>query len=68
MCVCVCVCIHIYVYTCTYTYIHVYVMNYVKIKRLFNACGFYGTFTGTVKFFWMKHLKNMNSYLSTSKI
>ena len=55
---------HIYIDT----YIFVQIMKYVKIKRFFNAREFYGTFTGTLKFFWMRHLKNMNSYLSTSKI
>lgn len=59
-----------YVMVCVYiyTYIHVHIMDYVKIKQFFNACEFYGTFTGTLKFFWMRYLKNMNSYLSTSKI
>lgn len=59
-----CIYMHIYIYT----YIHVHIMDYVKIKQFFDACEFYGTFTGTLKFFWMRHLKNMNSYLSTSKI
>lgn len=55
LCVYTYICIYTHIYI--YTYIHVRIMEYVKIKQFFNVCEFYGTFTGTLKFFWMRHLK-----------
>lgn len=52
---CAMVCVYPYVRTYTHiyicTYIHVHIMDYVKIKQFFNACEFYGSFTGTLNFF-----------------
>lgn len=38
LCVCVYTYICIYTHIYIYTYIHVHLMDYVKIKQLFNAC------------------------------
>lgn len=70
VCAYVCMCVYIYMYIHGHIHIYIYTCTYnelCKNKTTLWWLWLYGTFTGTLKFFWMKHLKNMNSYLSTSK-